>query len=129
MDSPEDQNTEIMGLSSLEDQCRSLRRWLAVVLALVVAVQVLMLSFSFTLAVHLHQLSKMADKDLAELRPQVTKTIGDYQKSAQPVFSSFVKKLVEYGRTHPDFMPILTKYGINADRATSPPDSDLQLKE
>ena len=35
--------------------------------------------------------------------------------------SDFVKKVAEYGRTHPDYMPILAKYGLKPGAATGAP--------
>lgn len=37
--------------------------------------------------------------------------------------NDLAKKFLEYGRTHPDFMPILNKYGIRSAGATGAPPS------
>jgi hypothetical protein len=54
---------------------------------------------------------------------------AEYQKQSGPM-TDFVKKITDYGRTHPDFAPILAKYNLNKPAgatgalpaaATSPP--------
>ena len=49
--------------------------------------------------------------------------IADYQKVSVPVMTEFLKKITDFGRTHPDFMPILAKYNIKptAGTGTAPP--------
>ena len=46
--------------------------------------------------------------------------MAEYQKSG-PLMDEFTKKITEYGRTHPDFAPILAKYGLNTTSPTSAP--------
>jgi hypothetical protein len=38
----------------------------------------------------------------------------------QSLMNSFVGQLVEYGKTHPDFRPILMKYGVNPPSVAVP---------
>jgi hypothetical protein len=45
---------------------------------------------------------------------------ADYQKMSGP-YTDFLKKVTEYGRTHPDFVPILAKYNLKPAGATSAP--------
>jgi len=99
-------------LSRLEDQCRSLRQWLTWVLALVMAVQVLLIVVSGTFTIYLLRLSRTTSKELAGFRPQATQMIAEYQKVSAPAMTDFLKKISDYGRTHPDFAPVLAKYGL-----------------
>jgi hypothetical protein len=112
MDSSGNETAGPSDVSRLEYQCGSLRRWLNLILALVIAMQVLTVIASGTLAVYLFWLSKTTKKDLAGFRPQATQAIAEYEKVNAPVMSDFLKRATEYGKTHPDFMPILAKYGI-----------------
>ena len=57
-------------------------------------------------------------KDLVEYRPQATKIINDYQQVSAPRMNDFLKKITEYARAHPDFAPILAKYGIKPGSPT-----------
>jgi hypothetical protein len=38
-----------------------------------------------------------------------------------PAISTFLNEIVAYGQTHPDFRPVLLKYGITPAPATNPP--------
>ncbi len=48
---------------------------------------------------------------LATMRPQAAQ-VAEVTKKQTPAINDFVNRLAEYGRTHPDFVPVLTKYGI-----------------
>jgi len=56
-------------------------------------------------------------KELTAYRPQAAQMIADYQKVSVPVMTDFLKKVTDYGRTHPDFVPILTRYNIKPGSA------------
>jgi hypothetical protein len=47
--------------------------------------------------------------------------VADYQRVSAPLMNDFVVKLTEYGRTHPDFAPILAKYNLKPTAATGVP--------
>ena len=51
-------------------------------------------------------------KDLEAIRPQINQLVENYQKIEEPQIKNFVSTLVGFGRTHPDFNPILVKYKI-----------------
>lgn len=48
------------------------------------------------------------------MRPQAVQVVEDYQKNALAI-QNFEKQLVSFGSTHPDFRPILIKYGLVAN--------------
>ena len=50
-------------------------------------------------------------KDLDSIKPQATPDHPDLQTKAA-AHQNFVQELVAYGQAHPDFQPILKKYGI-----------------
>ena len=57
---------------------------------------------------------------LETMRPQVAQ-MAEFTKKQNPAISDFVNRLAEFGRTHPDFVPILTKYGIPTTAAPAAP--------
>jgi len=97
-------------ISALREQYDSLRQ-------LVIAVLVLVIIVSGTLWIYLMRQVKDTTRALNEVRPQATNMIANYEK-AKPVLDNFVKNLQDYGRAHPDFVPILNKYGINSSTPT-----------
>ena len=87
---------------------------------LVVSVLILVIVISGTLNIYLLRQWRTTSKDLAGIRPQAAQMVAEYQKVSGP-WSDFVKKMTEYGRTHPDFAPILAKYNLKPAGATGAP--------
>lgn len=85
---------------------------------LVVSILILVVVISGTLNIYFLRQWRTVSKDLAAIRPQATKMIADYQKTSAPLMNDFVKKLTDYGRTHPDFAPLLAKYNLQTAAAT-----------
>ncbi|MEO6181924.1 MAG: hypothetical protein ABIP71_02220 [Verrucomicrobiota bacterium] len=56
-------------------------------------------------------------KDLDVVRPQVNQLVANYRATEDPQIKNFLSSLVGFGRTHPDFIPILVKYKIVPDTA------------
>jgi hypothetical protein len=100
-------------LTDLQAQYEALRH-------LVVSILVLLVVISGTLNIYLLRQWRTTSKDLAGIRPQATQLIAEFQKVDGPRMQDFVKKITEYGRTHPDFGPVLAKYGINPATPTNP---------
>jgi hypothetical protein len=101
-------------VKDLQAQCGQLRQLIASVLILVIVI-------SGTLGIYLLRQWQSSRKDLAAIRPQAAQMFNEYQKVSGPLMGDFVKKIGDYGRTHPDFAPILTKYGIRPAGPTNPP--------
>ena len=102
-------------VNDLRAQCDQLRQLIASMLILVIVI-------SGTLGIYLLRQWQSSRKDLAAIRPQAQQMIAEYQKIRGPVMSDFVKKLTDYGRSHPDYTPILNKYGIKpAGQYNTPP--------
>jgi hypothetical protein len=62
-------------------------------------------------------------RELEAIRPQaphIAQEVARLQKTEIPAMQDFVKKITDYGRTHPDFAPIMAKYNIKATGTTSP---------
>ncbi len=87
---------------------------------LVVSILILVVVIIGTLNIYLLRQWRSTSKDLAAIRPQAAQIISDYQKSG-PLIQDFIKKITEYGRTHPDFTPVLAKYGLKPTTPTNPP--------
>jgi len=79
---------------------------------LIVSVLILVIVISGTFNIYLLRQWRSTSRDLAAIRPQATQMIAEYQKVSGPLMNDFVKKITEYGRSHPDFAPVLAKYGI-----------------
>jgi hypothetical protein len=68
--------------------------------------------------VFLYRQASVAGKDLQGIKPQAEQMINVYNQNQTSVVS-FVNQIVAYGQTHPDFKPVLAKYGI-VPAATAP---------
>jgi hypothetical protein len=107
----EDRALSQPGLADLQDQIGALRH-------LAVSILILLVVISGTFTIYLLRQWRTVNKELAGFRPQATQLVGEYQRVSAPVMSDFVKKVTEYGRTHPDFMPVLAKYGLKPGSST-----------
>jgi hypothetical protein len=85
---------------------------------LVVSLLILVVVMSGTLNIYLLRQWRTTKRDLTAIRPQATQMIAEYQKVSGPMMTDFIKKISEYGRSHPDFAPVLAKYGIKPTAAT-----------
>jgi hypothetical protein len=90
--------------TELMDQVVALRHQVFTLLLALVVV-------SGTLTVYLYRQASLARKDMAAIKPQATQMIEAFKRDQQSM-EGFVKQLTAYGVTHPDFQPILKKYGI-----------------
>jgi hypothetical protein len=98
--------------TELMDQIVALRHQVFTLLLALVIV-------SGTLTVYLYRQASTAGKDIAAIRPQATKTLQAFNQNRVGM-ENFVKQLTAYGNTHPDFQPILRKYGIVPQPAAAP---------
>ena len=106
MDNPE--NTSAPSPSEMEElkaQYEDLRQ-------LVVKALVILLFISAVFNLFLWRQLKFTKTDLALIQPQASQIIAGYAKES-PNMLEFVRKLAEYGRTHPDFAPISAKYTLS----------------
>jgi hypothetical protein len=74
---------------------------------------------SGTLNVYLYVQARRARNDLNALRPQANQIIDAYKRQ-EIIVKDFMARLGDYGRTHPDFVPILNKYRIPVSSAPAP---------
>jgi hypothetical protein len=105
MENFETKTVEQPDVTELQNQLASLR-------SLVISVLVLILVISGTLNLYLLRQVRDGRRDLMGIRPQVMQMVAEYNKVHAPLMKEFVEKVTEYSKTHPDFAPILAKYGI-----------------
>ena len=98
--------------TELMDQIVALRHQVFTLLLALVVV-------SGTLTVYLYRQASITGKDVVAVKPQATKIIQEFSHNRVGM-ENFVKQLTAYGNTHPDFQPILRKYGIVPQSAITP---------
>ena len=76
-----------------------------------VVVALALIVVSGTVTTYLYYQSRTIGGDLSALEPQARDIIQNYDKNL-PTIQKFVQELVIYGQSHPDFQPVLKKYGI-----------------
>jgi hypothetical protein len=91
--------------------------------SLVLAVLVLVLVISGTLNIFLWRQVRWAGGDLDQTNKQAAQVHSqvqtEYNRLNGPSFQDFLRKLSDYGRTHPDFAQIATKFQLNEVPAAS----------
>jgi hypothetical protein len=85
-------------------QIVSLRRQVTLLLLALIVV-------SGTVTAYFFYQSRTLGNDLAVVEPQAQAIVQNYSKNL-PNIQKFVQELVVYGQAHPDFQPVLKKYGI-----------------
>ena len=74
---------------------------------------------SGTLTVFLYRQASIARKDIESVKPQAEQVIALFNQN-QALMNNFFNAVVAYGKTHPEFQPILLKNGINVAQLPSP---------
>jgi len=105
MDEIEIKSPAQIDVAQLQEKYDSLRNLMGSVL-------VLLLLVSGTFNIFLWRQVRYVRRDLDGIRPQAMQVINDYQTNSGPTMDNFIKQITEYGRTHPDFAPIMSKYGL-----------------
>lgn len=94
----------------LREQYWALRKQMVTLLVLVIVV-------SGALNMFLLRQFTYARNDLANVQRQTAQIKEAYNREA-PIMQDFVRKLAEYGKSHPDFAPIVKKYNLHAPTPT-----------
>jgi hypothetical protein len=94
----------------LKETCACLRHQLNSVL-------ILLLVVSSTITIFFLRQVTLARKDRDSIRAGVV----EYQQNGIPALNEFTAKLREFAKTHPDVVPILTRYGVVQVSNTAPP--------
>jgi hypothetical protein len=105
----------------VQPEAGDLREQLDQLRHVIVSVLILVIVVSGTLNIYLLRQWRTVSKDLGAIRPQAEQMFAEYQKVSGPMMNDFVKKLAEYGRSHPDFAPVLAKYGVRPSNLTNAP--------
>lgn len=101
-------------LNQLREQYESLRQ-------LVTSLLILMIMISGAFFLFAYRQYKWVHSELVAVRPGATQMIAEYQKKNGPAMDDIVKKIRDYGRTHPDFDPIMKKYSLDQLPPDAPP--------
>lgn len=109
-----DRTVDQTELQELRTECQSLRQ-------IVSALLVLVLLVSGALDIYLLRQWRMVRAELLRRGPQISQFVAEYNRVSQPAISDFVKRLVDYEKTHPDFTYILLKYNLKGNAATGAP--------
>jgi hypothetical protein len=91
-------------LKNLQEQYASLQQ-------LVSSLMLVLIVVSGTLGIFLLRQYRFAKSELDGLAPAATQLITDYTNN-YAMTQDFLKKLAEYGRTHPEFGPIMARYRL-----------------
>lgn len=79
-----------------------------------------LLILSVTVCVFLWRQARYTQADLETIRQPASQIIQAF-KTEKPKMDAFVTALGDYGKTHPDFAPILNKYQILPNPAAAKP--------
>lgn len=91
--------------SEISQQIAVLRRQVFTLLLVLIVV-------SGTLTVYLYRQQKLMRVDIAAVKPQATQIVETFNQ-VRPNVENFVKQLVAFGNTHPEFQKdVLKKYGL-----------------
>jgi hypothetical protein len=101
-------------LSQLQSQVESLRSLVGSLLIFVIVV-------SGTLNIYFWRQYRVSKADLEAIRPQAAMMISQYTTNSGPAIDDLLRRIQEYGRTHPDFAPIIMKYQLNQTPTGAPP--------
>lgn len=105
-------------LEDLEREHVSLRQ-------LLISSLLLMIVVSGTLNLFLLRQARYVRQDLANVKPQVSQMVAEYNKVSAPAISNFAFRLADFAKKNPDFMPVVVKYGLSSTgvppaKATAP---------
>ena len=100
---------EVSELAEISERCAELERRATM---LQIALILVSLSLAFFVGVQVRR----AGKDLDGIRPQLAQFM-DANKKQDPMLQTLAQKLVDFGRSHPDFTPVVMKYGLNTNTA------------
>ena len=115
MDTPETPESK-MPFDDVPEDARAAHESL---MQFIISVLILVIVVSGTLNILLLRLWKNSKDDLAVLRPDHDNFMRGFQQNEGVVLS----KLQEFGANHPDYVPVLAKYGLKPAPGVSAPPS------
>ena len=102
--------TPVSTVESLQRQLQTLRKLFVVVLAILLVI-------SGSLMIFLWGQKRILNSQLREAR----KFVEDYEKVTAPFIGNLISNVQAFGRSHPDFNPILDKYGLRVTASNALP--------
>jgi hypothetical protein len=109
---------ESAALQTVRDELRSLRSLFSTA-----AMALLLLSFGIN--AYLYYQDRILRKELDAAK----RLAQEFETVRRPMISTFVNRLQDFARSHPDINPLLGKYGIGpAPSATAPPPAAAPAK-
>ena len=111
METPQNPVPTQSELGELRSQCAQLQQLVSSLLLILIVV-------SGTLSVFLLRQWRFVRAELASAQPAAAQILTEHTNNL-PFTQDFLKKVAEYGRTHPDFNQITLKYHLN-DFLTKP---------
>jgi hypothetical protein len=112
MNEPEKTTADAGELTELKEQLSGVSRQVNMLLVAAVV-------GSLTVTAFVGLQGRRAGRDLDVVRPQATQVV-EANKKEEPVIQNFAQKLVEYGKAHPEFAPIVNRYGLATNAALTP---------
>ena len=101
---------ESAALQTLRDEVRTLR-------SLFSAAAMALLLLSFGINAYLYYQDRILRKDLDAAK----KMAQEFETVRRPMVNTFITRLQDFARSHPDINPILDKYGIRPDASAPAP--------
>ena len=101
---------ESAALQTLRDEVRTLRSLLS-------AAAMALLVLSFGINAYLYYQDRILRKDLDAAK----KMAQEFETVRRPMVNTFITRLQDFARSHPDIKPILDKYGIRPAAAAPSP--------
>lgn len=105
MDNPSPTSSTQSELRQLQEQYNSLQQ-------LVSSLMLVLIVISGTLSIFLLRQYRFAKSEYDAIEPAATQVIAEVTNN-YAMSQELVRKLAEFGRTHPDFAPIIAKYRLN----------------
>ena len=115
MDTPSSSPTPLPLSQPTPPDPSELQERLASLQTLVGTVLVLLLIVSGTFSIYLFWQVRTENRELEAMRQQLQQVL---KIEAQQ--NEVVKRMQDYGRTHPDFVPTLARYGLAPEAGSSP---------
>ena len=111
MNDLENKNTSTVDADSWQQHCATLQKQIS---TLLIALVVL----SGTLTFYLFRQYRFTKAGLEAAKLNIVPAMQAFSKNDKPLMDGFIVKLVEFGRTHPDFLKVVAAHGI---QLPSPP--------
>jgi hypothetical protein len=114
MDMPDHSSPAPAANEELRERCASLQQQINSLLFALLLV-------SGTFSIYLYVQDRLTSRELQAIKGPATQMMQSFDQTEKPRIEAFVSKLVEYGKTHPDFAPIIEKYKMSVASTNTAP--------